>query len=56
MFSQSLDEVPFPEFLSGIVICLGYAVDVKREHVSWEEFAFSEGAIPLLEETQECAG
>jgi len=49
---QGFDQALFSEFLIRRVVRFGYAVGVKRERVSWMKLAFSNFAIPFLEDTQ----
>src|ERR1700674_4329470 len=56
MAAKSVDQRALAELLAGRVAGFGDAIGVEGEHVSGEQSAFSDGAIPLREEAKESAG
>jgi hypothetical protein len=50
MTPQAVNQPLFSEFLAKIVERLGDTIGVKHQCVSWQEGAFLDRAIPLLEE------
>src|SRR5712664_602714 len=52
MALQGFDEALFAEFFVGGVVGFGDAVGVEGERVPWVKLAFSNFAIPILEDSQ----
>ncbi len=56
MLAQSFCEIPLSKFLPCIVTSFGYAICIEHQDVPWKQVAFADGAIPILEQTERCAG